>query len=507
MPEKTSAPAPDEAPLRPAAGPALIWLRDDLRLKDNPALWAASQLGPVALVYILEVTDHNRPLGAASLWWLHHGLTALRDEAARFGVPLILKRGDPLHIIPSLISETGSVSVHWTRRYHARGRATDTALKKALQATGIAAQSHKGSVMVEPWEVKTGSGGPYKVFSPFFRAAQPLCDHYAESLLDVPPLTGINGVDAFGDDLKSWKLLPQRPDWSGGLQNEWTSGAKGAQARLAAFLDGALKGYKDRRNLPGIVGTSKLSPHLHFGEISIRDVWAQTRAAMRADPSLSRDGQHFLSELGWREFSNSLVYHFDDFPEESWKQEFRRFPWKPDDKALKAWQTGQTGYPIVDAGMRELWTTGWMHNRVRMIVGSFLVKHLLQDWRVGEAWFWDTLVDADIANNAAGWQWIAGSGADAAPYFRIFNPMTQGENFDTDGAYVRRWVPELARLPDAVLHRPFEAPAEILAAAGVRLGQTYPRPIVDHTIARKRALDALASLKDPIQDPISGENA
>jgi deoxyribodipyrimidine photo-lyase len=297
------------------------------------------------------------------------------------------------------------------------------------------------------------------------------------------------------DILADWALLPTKPDWSGGLNAMWVPGEAGAAANLEAFLASAINGYKDNRNVPSVVGTSRLSPHIKFGEISIRRVWNAARAAMNKRPELASDGHTFLSELGWREFSTQLIYHYEDFPDQSWKPEFRRFPWSSDPKALSAWQKGQTGYPIVDAGMRELYATGWMHNRVRMIVASFLVKHLLQDWRAGEAWFWDTLVDADIANNAAGWQWVAGSGADASPYFRIFNPMTQGENFDPKGKYVRKWVPEIAKLPDSLIHRPFDAPRETLQATGITLGQTYPHPLIDHATGRARALHALASLK------------
>jgi deoxyribodipyrimidine photo-lyase len=269
----------------------------------------------------------------------------------------------------------------------------------------------------------------------------------------------------------------------------------GAAAKLNAFLANGIAGYKENRNVPSLIGTSRLSPHLRFGEISIRRVWNAVRAKMASTPEIKEHGETFLSELVWREFSTQLVYHFEDFPDQSWKPNFRSFPWISDSRALKAWQKGRTGYPIVDAGMRELYATGWMHNRVRLIVGSFLVKHLLQDWRHGEAWFWDTLVDADIANNAAGWQWVAGSGADAAPFFRIFNPMTQAETFDPKGQYVRHWVPEIARLPNSLIHRPFDAPAPILQSLGITLGETYPRPIIDHATGRARALEALTSIK------------
>jgi deoxyribodipyrimidine photo-lyase len=436
----------------------------------------------------------GRPLGGAARWWLHKSLTSLHHDFSQHGVELIFRNGDPADIVPALAHEIGAQSVHWNRRYYAWSKPLDAAIKTTLVDAGVRVESHKGSVLTEPWEIKTGSGSYFKVFTPFFRAATPTCDAWAAFAHGTPKLTGAT-VDVKSDDLADWRLLPTKPDWSGGLAASWTPGEAGANVNLNTFLESALKGYKDNRNLPAIKGTSRLSPHLRFGEISIRRVWSAARAKMAAVPDLAADGQTFLSELGWREFSTQLVYHYDDFPDQSWKAEFRAFPWSSDAPALARWQKGQTGYPIVDAGLRELWTTGWMHNRVRMIVASLLVKHLLIDWREGEKWFWDTLVDADIANNAAGWQWVAGSGADASPYFRIFNPMTQGENFDPKGQYVRKWVPEIARLPDSFIHRPFDAPPEILRGVGITLGQTYPRPIIDHAKGRARALDALASLK------------
>jgi deoxyribodipyrimidine photo-lyase len=478
--------------------PSLVWLRDDLRLDDNPALIAGAADGPVVCVYVLDDSGKSgRPLGGAARWWLHHSLARLGESLAERGVTLILRSGDPDILIPELATAIGAGSVHWNRRYYGWSKPMDSAIKQILTDKGIKVESHKANVLTEPWEIKTGSGGYFKVFTPFFRAATASCDAWAAFACDAPALVGAT-INCSSDTLEDWKLLPTKPNWAGGLADMWVPGEVGGKANLDAFMSGAIKGYKDNRNVPSVVGTSRLSPHLRFGEISIRRVWNATRATMAKSPDLQSDGQTFLSELGWREFSTQLVYHYEDFPDQSWKPEFRAFPWTHDQKALTAWQTGQTGYPIVDAGMRELYATGWMHNRVRMIVASLLVKHLLQDWRAGEAWFWDTLVDADIANNAAGWQWVAGSGADASPYFRIFNPMTQGENFDPKGKYVRKWVPEIARLPDSLIHRPFDAPSDILRATGITLGQTYPRPIIDHATGRARALDALASLKTKI---------
>jgi deoxyribodipyrimidine photo-lyase len=476
--------------------PSLVWLRDDLRLDDNPALAAAADDGPLVALYVLDDSGKSgRPLGGAARWWLHHSLKSLTKSLAAQDVKLILRRGDPEAIVLEVAGKIGATSVHWNRRYYGWSKPLDGAIKQALLTAQIRAESHKGNVLTEPWEIKTGSGGYFKVFTPFFRAATPICDLWAGFAIDVPDMIGA-AIDCVSDDLSDWALLPTKPDWSGGLAAMWTPGETGAAANLKTFLGNGIKGYKDNRNIPSVIGTSRLSAHIRFGEISIRRIWNAARAKMASTLEIAADGQTFLSELGWREFSTQLVYHYEDFPDQSWKPQFRTFPWKPDATALTAWQKGMTGYPIVDAGMRELYATGWMHNRVRMIVASLLVKHLLQDWRAGEAWFWDTLVDADIANNAAGWQWVAGSGADASPYFRIFNPMTQGENFDPKGKYVRKWVPEIARLPDSLIHRPFDAPREILEAVGITLGKTYPRPIIDHATGRARALEALASLKD-----------
>jgi deoxyribodipyrimidine photo-lyase len=286
-----------------------------------------------------------------------------------------------------------------------------------------------------------------------------------------------------------------KPDWAVGFSDVWTPGEDAARNRLNNFLRSGVAEYHERRNRPDLAGTSRLSPHLHYGEISPRQCWQRARAIAEAHPERGKGVEVFLKELLWREFSYHQLAQHPRMPDAPVREPFADFPWKNDAKALRSWQRGRTGYPIVDAGMRELWTTGWMHNRARMITGSFLVKHLLQPWQKGEAWFWDTLVDADLANNATSWQWVTGSGVDAAPYFRIFNPQKQAETFDPDGAYVRTWCPELAKLPAPLIHAPWEAPAEILEKAGVKLGRTYPHPIVDHKEARARALAAFESLK------------
>ncbi|MEZ5852638.1 MAG: deoxyribodipyrimidine photo-lyase [Hyphomicrobiaceae bacterium] len=468
----------------------IVWFRQDLRTTDNPALAHAAARGKVLPVYILEDSPPppGRRLGGASRWWLHHSLAALRRD-----VPgLVLLAGDPRRVIPDLVAQTRASSVVWNRCYEPHAIARDTEIKAALAAAGIDAASFNASLLHEPWEIETGSGGPFKVYTPFWKAAR---QKPVPKPLPAPRLAPVT-VEGMGLPLAELALTPAKPDWAAGWQAIWSPGEAGAQARLDAFLKAGLSGYGERRNRPDLPHVSRLSPHLHFGEISPRLVWHRTEALAASEPSLAGDAAKFLSEVGWREFAYHLLYHFPTLPDRNWKPAFDAYPWVDDPKALVAWQRGRTGYPMVDAGMRELWATGYMHNRVRMIAASFLVKHLRIDWRHGERWFWETLLDADLANNAAGWQWVAGSGADAAPYFRIFNPIEQGRKFDPTGNYVRRWCPELARLPDAVLHAPFAAPAEVLAAAGVTLGDVYPHPIVDHQTARRAALAGYEAVKE-----------
>ena len=467
--------------------PAIVWFRQDLRLTDNPALSEAAASGrPLIPLYVLDETA--RPLGGASRWWLERSLKALDEGLRERGLRLILRRGEPALQIGEIIARTGAEAVYWNRLYDRHSVARDSALKSDLKADGIDPVSCNGSLLVEPWEVKTGAGEPYKVFTPYWRAARARIEDVPARRLarDLPPPK--TWPDS--DNLAEWGLYEGRPNWAAGF-TDWTPGEAGAGAALTRFLNGPVTDYADARDRPDIEGTSRLSPHLHLGEIGPRQVWRAVMAS--AAPRAQVD--KFLAELGWREFNHHLLFHWPDLPTDNFKPDFDRFEWRQDPVGLRAWQRGLTGYPIVDAGMRELWTTGYMHNRVRMIVGSFLIKDLLINWREGEAWFWDTLVDADIAQNAANWQWVAGSGADASPWFRIFNPVTQGEKFDPKGAYVRRWVPELKRLPDAVIHQPWTAPRERLAAAGVVLGKTYPAPIVDHGKARQRALDGYRAVK------------
>ncbi len=468
----------------------------DLRLADNPGLSAALARGkPVVPVYILDPEDAGAwAPGAASLWWLHHSLESLARGIERAGSRLILRKGPALREIPRLVAETGADAVFWNRRYEPWAVIRGAKLKATLAEAGIEAQSANAGLLHEPQLLKTQAGKPYTVFTPFWKSLRATLA--LEAALPEPKKIAAPATFPESDALSSWNLLPHIA-WDTGFKSAWTPGEAGAQKRLSAFVSGDVLAYSDTRNVPGRAGTSRLSPHLHFGEIGPRQAWRAAVAhgiAATGDP-MPRGVEVFLSEIAWREFAYHLLFHFPDMPAAPLRKSFDAFPWRSDAAQLRAWQKGQTGYPIVDAGMRELWHTGWMHNRVRMIVASFLIKDLLLPWQEGEAWFWDTLVDADLASNAASWQWVAGCGADAAPYFRIFNPVTQGKTYDPDGAYVRRWVPELAKLPDERLHEPWTATPLELADAGVKLGKTYPLPIVDHSAARDRALAALKETK------------
>ena len=476
--------------------PVIHWFRQDLRLADNPAFHAAAATGqPVIPLYVL---DDEAPggwtIGGASRWWLHHSLDALGKSLSRLGARLVLRSGNTVDVLTHVMREAGATAVHMTRCYEPWAAALERQVADLVTARGGDCRRFGGNLLYEPEAVTTGKGDPFKVFTPFYKSC-------LAGPPPKPPLAPPKAIPApapmpESERLEDWALLPTAPDWAGGLRDTWSPGEDGARARLDAFLEGPMGDYGALRDLPGVTGTSRLSPHLHFGEISPRQCWhaANTFAEARGG-AVSKGGQDFLRELVWREFSYHLLHHWPTLPERPFRADFERFPWRADDDALRAWEAGRTGYPIVDAGMRELWHTGWMHNRVRMVVASFLVKHLLIPWQAGEAWFWDTLVDADLANNAASWQWVAGCGADAAPYFRIFNPVLQGEKFDGNGAYVRTWVPEIASLPDRYLHKPWDAPQAVLDDAGVRLGETYPAPIVDHKQVRERALAAFQSLK------------
>lgn len=446
------------------ARPSIVWLRDDLRVSDNPALRAAVDWGgPVVVLYLLDdVSAGIRPLGRASRWWLHGSLRALTRELESRGGLLTLRRGAAEDVLPALTREVQADAVFWNRRYGA-SREIDARLEAALRADAIEVDSFAANVLVEPWAVSTATGGPYRVFTPFWRAAQqrPFRDAIA-----APP--EIRGLAARGDDLDEWELLPTRPDWASGLREAWTPGEAAAQRRLEQFARHELADYH-RRDEPAIDATSRLSPHLRFGELSAVQLWHRMHGELA--PEARRNGAAFLREVGWREFNWHVLFHAPELATKNLRPEFDAFPWSaPSPRDLVAWQRGRTGIPLVDAGMRELLATGWMHNRVRMIAASFLIKNLLIDWRVGEQWFWDTLVDADEASNPGNWQWVAGSGADAAPYFRVFNPELQAAKFDPRGEYLDRWVPE-------------------------RLTPDYPDPIVDLAQSRRDALAAFEQLK------------
>ncbi len=459
------------------------WFRQDLRLADNPALLRAAGAGRVLPLFVLDDASAGAlRRGAASRWWLHHSLAAL-DRA--LDGRLVLLRGNALDLVPALARQAGVAAVHWNRCYEPWRIERDTRIKETLAAQGVAATSSNGSLLWEPWDVRNAAGRPYQVFTPFYRKG---CLGAGAPRLPLPRPASLALADKPDGalPLEALELLP-RPRWDLQLAPHWEIGEPASQRRLAAFLAGGLRGYREGRDFPARPHTSRLSPALHFGELSPNQLWYGARAAGEGP-----DLDHFLSELAWREFSYALLYHHPGLPAVNLQPAFDAFPWLDDDALLRAWQLGRTGVPFVDAGMRELWQTGWMHNRVRMVTGSFLVKNLLLDWRHGEAWFRDCLVDADLAANSASWQWVAGCGADAAPYFRVFNPVLQGRRFDPDGAYTRRFVPELAGLPDRWLFTPWEAPPAVLAAAGVEPGSSYPRPVVDLAASRQRALAAYA---------------
>ncbi|TFC20112.1 deoxyribodipyrimidine photo-lyase [Cryobacterium algoritolerans] len=453
-------------------GPSIVWFRDDLRLADNPALHAAVERGrPIVAVYLLDEESAGiRPLGGAARWWLHESLVSLADSLESLGARLTLRRGPAEAVLTELAASVGAGAVYWNRRYGAAERAVDTRLKTGLRESGTSAHSFAGSLLHEPWTIQTGQGGPYSVFTPFWRACQaappPRPPHPAPAAL--PGYSGALASDLLAD----WALLPDRPDWAAGLRAAWQPGEDSAQRLLHDFLRDSLPRYADERDEPARAATSRLSPHLRWGEISPFQIWHATELARigltgRAQASATR----FLTEVGWREFSYHVLFNAPDLASVNLRPEFDAFPWPPlDERALRAWQRGRTGFPLVDAGMRELWRTGSMHNRVRMVAASFLIKNLLVDWRVGEAWFWDTLVDADAASNPFGWQWVAGSGADAAPYFRVFNPELQAKKFDPRGEYVREHVPEWGT-------------------------DAYPAPIVDLGQTRRAALAAYEKIK------------
>lgn len=472
---------------------SIVWFRLDLRLSDNLALAAAIDRGTnIIPIYIWSSEEENETTpGAASRWWLHQSLNKLANELDKLGSKLIIRQGNALTVLQDLIKETNAKAVFWNRRYEPIIIERDKEVKKILQSDGLLVESFNSSLLFEPWNVLNSSKKAFQVFTPFWKVC-------LEKNISIP-ISAPNNLPRPETWPRSLPLsslaLEPKIDWASGLRTTWQIGEQEASLRLRKLLDGVICSYQESRDRPDLEGVSRLSPYLHFGEISPRQIWYAIKSKVNTDDNYKTNAEAYLRQLGWREFAYHLMFHFPLTVKHPLKEKFIKFPWKKDVKALQAWQKGKTGYPIVDAGMRQLWATGWMHNRVRMIVASFLVKDLLIDWQTGERWFWDTLVDADLANNVLGWQWIAGCGADAAPYFRIFNPVTQAEKFDPQGNYIKQWVPELRNLQLPWLYKPWQAPANELSKAGIELGKTYPYPIIDHNLAREIALKALESIK------------
>lgn len=469
---------------------ALAWLRRDLRLADNPALAHALEYAERVIPVFIHAPDEEAPWapGAASQWWLHNSLAQLSEALQAKGSALVLRRGPSLTALQNLIAEAGATLVCWNRVYEPACIARDTHIKSTLQQSGVEASSHNAALLFEPWQLRTQSQGPYRVFTPFWRVCQQQL-HTLPLPLAAPKRMPAPSVWPASEALDALQLLPSI-NWYHGMAEHWQPGEAGAQRRLKRFWKDSVAAYAGQRDRPDLAGTSALSPHLHFGEIGPRQILAQLNAS-----DTSAGGDSYVRELGWREFNHHLLYHFPHTTDAPMNTRFSEFRWQSNAAALHAWQRGLTGIPLVDAGMRELWHTGWMHNRIRMVVASFLTKNLRIDWRDGARWFWDTLVDADLANNTSGWQWTAGCGADAAPYFRVFNPVLQTERHDPQRVYLRRWLPELARLPDAYIHQPWNAPAKVLEQAKMQLGRDYPLPIVDLAHSRAEALEAYAQIR------------
>lgn len=473
-----------------SSAPVLLWFRQDLRLKDNSALQAAIQTGrPLVAVYIHDpVSEGEWQPGGATQWWLHHALVDLNQQLVDLGGQLLIRRGDSLGCVSQLITELSVRSVYWNRRYEPVIRDRDAAIKKQLREDGIEVKSFNSALIHEPHTISKKDGTPFKVFTPYWKHC---LKQAKEAPVQVALKKAVFHKNASGSEsISSLGLLPAI-FWDEQFYKAWDPTAKGAARLLKTCVASKLAGYEHGRDILDEDATSRLSPYLHFGQIGPRQIWEAVKAKDTGEKGTCR----YLAEIGWREFSYALMYHFPHTSTEPLRPEFADFPWESDQQLMKAWQTGQTGFPVVDAGMRQLWKTGWMHNRARMITASFLVKHLLQPWQDGARWFWDTLVDADLASNTQGWQWTAGCGADASPYFRVFNPILQGEKFDPNGDYVRRWVPELTGLPNNLIHTPWEADTFALAEAGIVLGRDYPFPVIEHAAGRARALKAYGLFK------------
>jgi deoxyribodipyrimidine photo-lyase len=476
----------------------LMWFRQDLRLRDNPALSFASEQGAIIPVYIFDTACPEQFVpGGASQWWLHQSLHSLNDALEE---QLHCMQGDATKLLIEMVQEHDIKRLVWNRCYEPWQIKRDTQLKKQLTELGVEVHSFNSHLLWEPWQVLKKDETPYKVFTPYYRRGC-LSKPAPRMPVSAPKNLQVEYIEKWDKGVDSLELMPDN-HWYSEMQKMWSPGEQGAADFLSEFLPDGAKQYKNKRDFPDLGATSKLSPHLHFGEISPNQIWYAGINAL--DGNTENEGLDcYLSELGWREFSHYLLFHFPHIPQKNFSPKFEHFPWRTDEDALQAWQQGQTGIPIVDAGMRELWQTGTMHNRVRMVVASFLVKNLLIDWRKGERWFWDCLLDADLAANSASWQWVAGTGADAAPYFRIFNPVTQGQRFDVKGEYVKRFCPELSKMPDKYIHNPWDAPQNILDYAGVKLGKNYPKPLVDLKASRQRALDALAQSKQQPNEEVT----
>ena len=474
--------------------PAILWFRRDLRTRDNPALLAAAEGGrPIIPVYVVDDLDQ----GGASRWWLHHSLESLDRSLRPHGSRPVFRNGRPADVLGEIVARTGASDVYFNRRFEPAARRQEADVEQAIAGTcGI--HAFDGALLRYPDEPRTLSGKPFKVFTPYWKAATAMGDPDRPGPAPAKLITMDGGLES--PDIHELGLLPSKPDWAGGLRATWTPGESGALERLDSAVDIA-GSYAELRDRPDREATSRLSPHLHFGELSPRQVWHDVASGNTRSGKTGADA--LLRQLFWREFSTYLLFHFPSLPDTPLRKEFEDFPWVDDRVGFHAWQRGLTGYPIVDAGMRQLWHTGWMHNRVRMIAASFLVKDLLVPWQDGADWFLDTLVDADLANNSASWQWVAGCGTDAAPYFRIFNPVLQGQKFDPLGDYVRRWVPELERLPARYIHEPWTAPLDEQKAANMVIGEDYPEPIVNHREARDLALTAYRAIRKQDSDRLA----
>ncbi len=462
--------------------PTIIWFRRDLRIDDNPCIRAAAELkSPTIAIFIYSQKDESPwNIGEASKWWLHHSLNSLKKDLKKIKIDLHIFEGSYAETLSTLIKKTNARRIFWSRIYDPAYKDLDEHLRMDFENRDLEVKVFEGNLLMEPWELKNKTQSPYKVFTPFYNA-------FLNVFKPAPNTKRPESLIPFSKEISSksiedLKLLPKM-NWDKDFYTNWTPGESGAQSQLQKFLGEIAADYKEKRDIPSLLGTSRLSPHLHFGEISPLLTWNQILAKTKKTRSSKEriNLSSYAREIVWREFAHYILFHFSDTPENPLNPTYRKFPYQKNTKFLEAWKKGMTGFPIVDAGMRELWNTGWMHNRVRMVVASFLTKHLLQDWKEGAHWFWQTLVDADLANNTMGWQWAAGCGADAAPYFRVFNPILQGEKFDPDGTYIRKWIPELAALPRNTIHTPWLSPL---------LAKNYPRPIVSHEEGRKRALDA-----------------